>query len=291
VVQGHRYDIFEDIGCWPSVYNTPVAIAILSGPQIVIGCVSGIYGILSFIKISKRHSEFSNLASSHSNLNSNIYIRLMCLAGIETLFTVPLCSFFLYQNIKNGLFPWISWEDTHYNFSRVEQILAMYWRSDRIVNVNLETSRWLIVVCAFTFFAFFGFADEAKKNYRSMYNLATRCLGRRTTAGLNQPGNSLNSTSKNTGIKESIHFSSGRDKRTTISSFSDTNFINLDELEFHDGEKNDVTYTSMSSSFNSHCEHNHTGGGSGAPISRASNVYRNAFRFSEVTHNNASYDS
>jgi len=228
------------------VYNTPVAIAILSGPQIVIGCVSGIYGILSFIKISKRHSEFSNLVSSHSNFNSNIYIRLMCLAGVETLFTVPLCSFFLYQNIKNGLFPWISWEDTHYNFSRVEQILATYWRSDRIVNVNLETSRWLVVVCAFTFFAFFGFADEAKKNYRSIYNMATRFLGRQTTSRLNHPGSPLNSTSKNTGIKESINFSSARARRTTISSFSDTIISNIDESEYQ-GVKND-TYISRSTS-------------------------------------------
>jgi hypothetical protein len=42
----------------------------------------------------------------------------------------------------------------------------MLWRADKAIERDLEMSRWLFLVCAFVFFGFFGFADEARKNYR-----------------------------------------------------------------------------------------------------------------------------
>ena len=42
---------------------------------------------------------------------------------------------------------------------------------------SLELSRWLSVVCAFIFFGFFGFADEAKKNYRSALQTVAKRIG------------------------------------------------------------------------------------------------------------------
>lgn len=37
------------------------------------------------------------------------------------------------------------------------------------MNIPLELSRWLLVVCALVFFSFFGFAEEARKNYRAAW--------------------------------------------------------------------------------------------------------------------------
>lgn len=42
---------------------------------------------------------------------------------------------------------------------------------------GLETSRWAAVLCAFTFFGFFGYSDEAKKNYRLLAYTITRRFG------------------------------------------------------------------------------------------------------------------
>ncbi|KAF9555101.1 STE3-domain-containing protein [Agrocybe pediades] len=171
VVQGHRYDIWEDLGCWPTIYGTWLAYLLVFSPPLAIACISTTYGIRSMININRRRTEFNDLLSSHSNLTSRIYIRLMCLAATEAIGTISLSSLSLYLNSKFPLNPWISWEDTHFNFSRVEQIPARFWRSDPINGVNLELSRWLVVLCAFTFFAFFGFADEARKNYRILYRI------------------------------------------------------------------------------------------------------------------------
>lgn len=43
IVQGHRYNIFEDVGCYPFTYNTPVAYVLVITWPIVIGLISGVY--------------------------------------------------------------------------------------------------------------------------------------------------------------------------------------------------------------------------------------------------------
>lgn len=43
VVQGHRYDIWEDIGCYPTTVNTPPAYPLSFVWPTVIGLVSAVY--------------------------------------------------------------------------------------------------------------------------------------------------------------------------------------------------------------------------------------------------------
>ena len=42
-VIGHRFDILEDLGCYPSIYNTLPAYFLVFMWPVVIGCVSFIY--------------------------------------------------------------------------------------------------------------------------------------------------------------------------------------------------------------------------------------------------------
>lgn len=43
IPEGHRFDIFEDVGCYPFTVDTPVGLVLVSLPPILIGIVSGIY--------------------------------------------------------------------------------------------------------------------------------------------------------------------------------------------------------------------------------------------------------
>lgn len=52
----------------------------------------------------------------------------------------------------------------------------MFWRHDPRDEISIEMGRWLCVACAFIFFGFFGFADEAKKNYRSALRSVAKCI-------------------------------------------------------------------------------------------------------------------
>ena len=114
----------------------------------------------------QRRAQFSQFISSNSSLTMSRYLRLMALAGVELLCTTPLSVFLMVLNLTaQPLDPWISWEDTHYEFSRVGLVPAVLWTMNRWLVVGIQVNRWSGPFCAFIFFAFFGFAAEARKNY------------------------------------------------------------------------------------------------------------------------------
>jgi pheromone a factor receptor len=94
----------------------------------------------------------------------------MALATTEILLTTPLAIFIIWLDATAlPVEPWRGWADTHLAFSRVEQIPALFWRTNHLVVVSLELSRWVTPLCAFVFFGYFGFGDEARKHYRLVF--------------------------------------------------------------------------------------------------------------------------
>lgn len=160
---------------------------------IVIGLISAGYcGMLAFRFLSITHYlpvrtlcafahrrlEFSQfLNSSNSSLTMSRYFRLMALAFCEILFTTPLAIFNIWLNATvSPIGPWRSWEDTHLVYSRIGQVPAFVWRSKPVLAISVETTRWVAPLCAFVFFAFFGFADEARKNYSRAFKCVIQKL-------------------------------------------------------------------------------------------------------------------
>ncbi|KAF9555104.1 STE3-domain-containing protein [Agrocybe pediades] len=178
IVQGHRYDIWGDIGCLPTTVNTPPAYPLSFVWPNVISLVSAVYCVLTLKAFMHRRAQFSQYLSSTASISVNLYFRLMCLATTDILITVPVSSYGLYLNMAaKPIYPWKSWSDTHFDFLLIDSFPAFMWRQSPIATVVLESSRWLVVVCAFVFFAFFGFADEARRNYTRCYRIITRRLG------------------------------------------------------------------------------------------------------------------
>jgi pheromone a factor receptor len=204
IVQGHRFNIYGDIGCFPFTYNVWPAYVLVSCWPIAIGFVSAIYCILSIRAFARRRSQFKELLSANSNLNSNRYFRLMCLAGIEVVCTIPLASWAMYLNIHTiHLFPYKGWANTHWGFSRVDQFPALIWHENRLLVLSLELTRWSPVICAFIFFIFFGFADEARKHYRLAYTSVAKRMGYTVTTS-----SSGFTTSSSNGQKKSFPYMS-----------------------------------------------------------------------------------
>lgn len=102
----------------------------------------------------------------------------MLLAITDMMFTIPLGVYSIYLGTRGvGLAPWISWEDTHYNFSRVQLVPALIWRSNPDVRNSVELTRWLFPISVFVFFGLFGFASEAQKHYRFVFWWVAKPLG------------------------------------------------------------------------------------------------------------------
>lgn len=194
IVQGHRYDIWEDIGCYPTTVNTPAAYPLSFVWPNIIALVSAVYcgrhlanvipvSLMSFAVLTlrafmRRRAEFKQFLSSNPTLTVNQYFRLMSLATAELLFSTPISAYGLYLNITSSpIYPWKSWSDIHFGWFTIDTFPAILWRSSTSLAVTLELSRWLVVFCAFVFFAFFGFADEAHKHYKLWYRAVAKWYG------------------------------------------------------------------------------------------------------------------
>nr|QQL12041.1 mating-type protein STE3.2 [Hypsizygus marmoreus] len=178
IVQGHRFDIFENIGCYPALFNTPLTYFLSIMWPIVIGLISAVFCVLSLRSFARRRVEFGQFLSSNTSLTISRYFRLMALAMSDIVFTTPPAIFMLWLNLSaTTVSPWVSWEDTHFDYSRVVQYPAILWRSDRLTLIAVEFTRWVTPLCALIFFAFFGFADEAKRNYRRAFWFLAKPFG------------------------------------------------------------------------------------------------------------------
>jgi pheromone a factor receptor len=192
--------------------------------------------------------------SSTPGLSRGRYIRLMAISAVEILGTIPLGTLYIVQISKLGVTPWRGWAHTHKNYSEVNQVPASIWKNEPDSVFFLEMYRWSLVLCAFLFFALFGFANEARQNYRRLYTSIASRIGY-STCNLLRPSNacvfysllvfgldslgliSFFSTSStpyvksNGGVTVSVVTTSG-DKRRSSVSFSDqslTQSISVDD--------------------------------------------------------------
>lgn len=126
----------------------------------------------------KRRLQFAQLASGNSSLSFSRYLRLMLLACIDMMVTVPMgVASVVIGNAGVPLAPWISWEETHFDFGRVALYPAFFWRNAKFFSMGIELTRWLFPVSAFVFFALFGFASEARKNYAKAFWFVMKPFG------------------------------------------------------------------------------------------------------------------
>ncbi|KAJ4477083.1 pheromone A receptor-domain-containing protein [Lentinula lateritia] len=193
IVQGHRFDILEEYGCTSVTYNTLPAYFLYYIWPIAVGLVSLVYSSLILRTFYMRRIHFNQVLSSNGMINPSRYLRLMLLALIDIMCTLPIGTYTIYISLKGlPLAPWISWDDTHFDFGFVQLIPAVIWRSDFRTYTSVQITRWLPIVCAFVFFALFGFAEEAMKNYRRAFWFFVKPFGfhpvsrRRTNGGKGQ---------------------------------------------------------------------------------------------------------
>ncbi|KAJ7819152.1 pheromone A receptor-domain-containing protein [Mycena leptocephala] len=167
IAQGHRYNIFEHIGCLGETYKTPVAVILFHLPPILIGAVLAVY-CASNPSATRAPNFFLLSASAHANLNLNRYLRLMAPVSTDLLLlTVPSPpSSYTPTSLSPASARGSPGPDTHSNFSPMVQVPGNYWRAYPYSEASVETLRWAIVACALLFFAYFEFADEAIENYR-----------------------------------------------------------------------------------------------------------------------------
>ncbi|KIJ47231.1 hypothetical protein M422DRAFT_66561 [Sphaerobolus stellatus SS14] len=166
VVQGHRFDVAEDLGCAPAVYISIPAVFILWVPPLMISTISMVYAIFVLRHFLRHRISFAtHLRNSQSAISPSRYFRLMALAIVEITWDTGTNIYILYYNIIGGLRPWTTWTNVHSNFSRVGRFPNFLVPIDVIHNFIFQW--WIIPISCIFFFLFFGTGEEAMRNYRA----------------------------------------------------------------------------------------------------------------------------
>ncbi|KZP27528.1 fungal pheromone STE3G-protein-coupled receptor [Athelia psychrophila] len=164
VVQGHRFDIIEVIGCRADFYVSVASICLQTLPPLLITALTFIYAGLALLHFFHRRMIFStHLSNSSSGLTPSRYFRLMLMAVVEMAMGLAITTLDTWSNYQYGMRPWTSWADVHSNFGRIGQFpWILVPQSGRMWDLGMW---WTIPLSSLIFFAFFGFGEEAVKEY------------------------------------------------------------------------------------------------------------------------------
>nr|AAS46748.1 PDSTE3.3 mating-type pheromone receptor [Pleurotus djamor] len=177
IVQGHRFDIFEGVGCQATVYISFPAVFLIWFPQLLCSVVTLVYAALALYHFIRRRLTFAaHLQNSNSALTTNRYLRLIAMSITQMIYGTVLTSVNLYSNARHGLSPYTSWEDVHFNFSRIDVYPKMFI-PPKLYSLML-LFWWTMPVSALIFFIFFGFGEEAKKEYSKYWSWIRRTIFR-----------------------------------------------------------------------------------------------------------------
>ncbi|PCH42926.1 putative fungal pheromoneG-protein-coupled receptor [Wolfiporia cocos MD-104 SS10] len=180
-IQGHRFDLYEGYGCQLEIANTILSYFLYACWPIVIGLISMFYCTMTLFAFYKRRKQFGELMASNKNLTFNRYLRLMGLASIEMLCTVPLGIWSVTLNAREPIYTWYGLANLHYDFSRVDQYPTIIWYNVPLARQAIVFDIWNIISCALVFFVFFGCAEEARRHYSLAISSVARKVGIPTT--------------------------------------------------------------------------------------------------------------
>ncbi|KAF9803215.1 hypothetical protein IEO21_09726 [Rhodonia placenta] len=164
VVQGHRFDIVEDIGCQPATYYSIPAVFIVWFPPLLFSTITLIYASIALLHFFRQRLTFAaHLRDANSSLNTSRYLRLIAMSITEIVWGTSFTALAMYDNISPGLRPWVSWNYVHSNFSRMGQFALVEFTATYIQQLFLFY--WAIPASSYIFFLFFGFGEETMKDY------------------------------------------------------------------------------------------------------------------------------
>jgi pheromone a factor receptor len=190
IVQESRYALVEDVGCvfpayvsWPSIIIANVIPSVVSMASLVYSgeCESTKDRVaadfpqgLAIRWFIRRRMEFQKILSSNSpSLNTGRYLRLIAFAVIDVLFSIGANTFALAWVLSTiKLSPWKGFAYTHEDFSMISQTSppsgSFQW--------EFIMSLYVPPLYSFLFFIFFGFGEEAIKEYQRAWSYLLNML-------------------------------------------------------------------------------------------------------------------
>ncbi|KAJ7164158.1 putative fungal pheromone GPCR, STE3-type [Mycena filopes] len=178
IVQDHRFDIIEDLGCRPTTYISLPAIFLFYAPIALVVLLTFTFSSLAFHAFYQRRRTFASfLQSKKSPFTARRYVRLMLITTVLALWeaTVVALIFGLSFHSSGGLRPYPSWAAVHHDFSRINQHPAA--SIPKQVLTWTYVAWWTVPISAYCFVLFFSFGEEGMRAYGPWWRWARRLLG------------------------------------------------------------------------------------------------------------------
>ncbi|ORY22441.1 GPCR fungal pheromone mating factor, partial [Naematelia encephala] len=166
-IEGHRYDIVENIGCRQPQYLSWLTLLLNNAIPMSISILACIYGCLAIRWFLVRRLQFrALLASADSGLNISRYFRLIALAFVEVLVLLASNIAYLVLTLKgDDIRPNVgtSWATVHSNYDLISQ----YTEASSSVDAYSLNALYIYMTALYslTFFIFFGMGEEAIAEY------------------------------------------------------------------------------------------------------------------------------
>ncbi|KAJ7742948.1 GPCR fungal pheromone mating factor [Mycena maculata] len=166
IVQGHRFDIYEDFGCNPAIFISIPSIIILDIPPLIAAGLALVYCSLALVNFAKQRRAFSQMVkdSHRPGLSKSRYIRLMSLTFFLGVWNALVIALSRASEYQNGLLPWTTWDDVHSFFGLVSQYPLAVIPADVLGWLYFNWSS--VPITSVFVFVFFAFGAEATKEYR-----------------------------------------------------------------------------------------------------------------------------
>ncbi|KAI0058884.1 fungal pheromone STE3G-protein-coupled receptor [Artomyces pyxidatus] len=168
IVQGNRFDIYENVGCQPALVDMPPTYALVYSLPLIVSTAILILGVLIVRRhIISRHTDPTydrTLLASFYDMSS----RKLILCVGYALVTIPVTVHSMVVSMKKGggFTQWPGWAAVHAQRSVVNTIPVAEWRAAANLAETLELGRWGLVINAIYSFWLFGFVEEAPREYR-----------------------------------------------------------------------------------------------------------------------------
>nr|AER30317.1 mating pheromone receptor a1 [Rhodotorula sphaerocarpa] len=182
VVQGHRYDIVQGVGCIPAYYWSLPLIFIIWIWPIVFYLAAAVYAVLAFRLFVARRFQFARLLeSSKSAISTGRFVRLIALSVFQIAYSLPVALYIHISQLRNQkLKAYNGWTSVHFDFNYVGVVtfadLRRVSASDEALS---QLSYWSYAISCALFFIFFGLGEESVANYKRGFYGALRKLGGR----------------------------------------------------------------------------------------------------------------
>ncbi|KZT37341.1 fungal pheromone STE3G-protein-coupled receptor [Sistotremastrum suecicum HHB10207 ss-3] len=172
VGQASRYSLVDGYGCYPAMIVGPTWSLLTYAWPLVLGSGTVLYGGL-IIRFLRRHSEAKpdgpgNTLEGNRDLTRGRFRRLSILAAVQSVGTLAPTAWIIYGDFHLDIRPLPE--------GNLHSTVMLWPYPEGLLRVHLEFKDWLLVIIAILFFAFFGFSEEARKQYKIFHRVLRRML-------------------------------------------------------------------------------------------------------------------